>query len=98
MTTGCPKRRRRSASSGRTCTGRSGSSPSSGALPTAGGFHDLAGAFMKRILAATLALVLACAPFSLLQGQAQLIGLITGTASGPAGPLVGVTVNVINQA
>ena len=54
---------------------------------------------MKRFLAVTVvAALLALTPVSPGRAQAQLIGVITGTAAGPAGPLAGVTVNVMNAA
>ena len=52
---------------------------------------------VTRVTAVLLVLATA-AGVSRVNAQAPLVGVIAGTASGPAGPLAGVTVNVVNAA
>ena len=53
---------------------------------------------MKRVVVVAMSVAVLFSQAPLEAGQAQAIGLIAGSASGPAGPLAGVTVNVVNAA
>src|SRR5690349_3623998 len=53
---------------------------------------------MKRVFALALMFTLALGNLSSLSAQVQAIGVISGSISGPTGPLAGVTVNVLGPA
>jgi hypothetical protein len=53
---------------------------------------------MKRVFALALMFALVVGNLSSLSAQAPAIGVISGTVSGPSGPLAGVTVNVLSSA
>jgi hypothetical protein len=52
---------------------------------------------MKRTLSAAVMFALLMMPFSTLSAGAGTLGVITGTMRGPAGPVAGVRVNVLDK-
>jgi hypothetical protein len=52
---------------------------------------------MNRILAPVLAVALSLTQFVSLNAQVQAVGVIAGSASGPIGPLSGITIQIVDS-